>query len=183
MRLCRSARPFFWHAFVSLLSILVISILPLPVLAKDRRQSVPLPKATPKPSPGESLTNIPLATGHEAKGLVLPDFDLDGKLRGRFEAGSARRIDEDHIGFQGLRIITYTPENPTPDVVIEISDSVLDLKSRILTSKERSTIKRNDFNISGDALEFNTNTRAGKLVGNVKMVITGLDPLSGKKRE
>ena len=33
-------------------------------------------------SPAEqSLTNIPLPIGHEAKGLVLPDFDGDGHVR------------------------------------------------------------------------------------------------------
>jgi hypothetical protein len=63
-------------------------------------------------SPGEqNLTNIPLPIGHEAKGLVLPDFDANGHLRGRFEAGTAHRIDEEHVGFMGLKITTYTPEN------------------------------------------------------------------------
>jgi hypothetical protein len=161
-----------------LLSILLLSI---PALAKDRKQMAPAPTATGSPS-GQSLTNIPLTTGHEAKGLVLPDFDLDGRLRGRFEASSARRIDDDHIGFHGLKIITYTPEK-TPDLVIEISDSVLDLKTRILSSKQRTTIKRADFNIAGDSVEFDTNTRAGKLMGNVKMVITGLNPAGGKQSE
>src|ERR1044072_5547004 len=45
-------------------------------------------------SPGgteQSLTNIPLPIGHEAKGLTLPDFDPEGRLRGKFTAGSARR--------------------------------------------------------------------------------------------
>ena len=60
-------------------------------------------------SPGEqSLSNIPLPVGQEAKGLVLPDFDLEGHLRGKFEAGEARRIDEEHVGFHGLKITTYT---------------------------------------------------------------------------
>ena len=31
----------------------------------------------------QSLTNIPLPIGHEAKGLVLPDFDGDGRLKGK----------------------------------------------------------------------------------------------------
>ncbi|MEY2540977.1 MAG: hypothetical protein QOI22_579 [Verrucomicrobiota bacterium] len=164
------------------LSILLLSILSIPALAKDRKQRAPAPSPSETPGGGQSLTNIPLTTGHEAKGLVLPDFDLDGRLRGRFEASSARRIDDDHIGFHGLKIITYTPEK-TPDLVIEISDSVLDLKTRILSSKQRTTIKRADFNIAGDSVEFDTNTRAGKLMGNVKMVITGLNPAGGKQSE
>ena len=129
-------------------------------------------EAASSASPGEqNLTNIPLPIGHEAKGLVLPDFDANGRLRGRFEAGTAHRIDEEHVGFQHLKITTYTPESQ-PDLKIDMSTSVLDLKTRILSSKERTTIKRADFNIAGDSVRFDTNSKTGRLVGNVKMVIT-----------
>ncbi len=136
--------------------------------------------ATPSASPGEqNLTNIPLPIGHEAKGLVLPDFDGEGHLRGRFEAGTAHRIDQEHIGFQHLKITTYTPENQT-DLRIDMSTSVLDLKTRILTSRERTTIQRADFNIVGDSVQFDTNTRTGRLIGNVKMVITDQSHLTAR---
>jgi len=136
--------------------------------------------ATPTASPGEqSLTNIPLPIGHEAKGLVLPDFDGDGHLRGRFEAGTAHRIDQEHIGFQHLRITTYTPENQL-DLQIDMHTSVLDLKTRVLSSQERTTIQRADFNIAGDSVYFDTNTRTGRLIGNVKMVITDQSHLTAK---
>jgi len=139
--------------------------------SKGRKKRV-LASATPSSSPGEqSLTNIPLPIGHEAKGLVLPDFDANGHLRGRFEAGTAHRIDEEHVGFQHLKITTYTPESQ-PDLKIDMSTSVLDLKTRILSSKERTTIKRADFNIAGDSVQFDTNSKTGRLIGNVKMVIT-----------
>src|SRR5574338_1169429 len=81
-------------------------------------------KAAPTTSSGEqSLTNIPLPIGHDAKGLVLPDFDADGHLRGKFEAGTARRIDEGHVGFEQLKITTYTPEDQQ-DLRIDMSTSV-----------------------------------------------------------
>ena len=131
-------------------------------------------------SPGEqNLTNIPLPIGHEAKGLVLPDFDANGHLRGRFEAGTAHRIDEEHVGFQHLKITTYTPENQT-DLRIDMNTSVLDLKTRVLSSKERTTIQRADFNIVGDSVQFDTNSRTGRLIGNVKMVITDKSHLTAK---
>src|ERR1700747_2792917 len=131
-----------------------------------------LPTATPIASPGEqSLTNIPLPVGHEAKGLVLPDFDAEGHLRGKFEAGTAHRIDQEHVGFEHLKITTYSPEDQ-PDLKIDMSTSVLDLKTRILSSKARTTIQRADFNIAGDSVEFDTNSKTGRLIGNVKMVIT-----------
>jgi hypothetical protein len=137
-------------------------------------------KAGPSASPGEqSLTNIPLPIGHEAKGLVLPDFDADGRLRGKFEAGTAHRIDQEHVGFQHLKITTYTPESQT-DLQIDMRTSVLDLKTRILSSQERTTIQRSDFNIAGDSVQFDTNSKTGRLIGNVKMVITDKSHLTAK---
>jgi hypothetical protein len=184
-RAVRVNRPYLGFA-VCLLSILLLSIL-LAIepafAAKPKGKKEKLLSPTPSASPGEqSLTNIPLPVGHEAKGLVLPDFDLEGHLRGRFEAMSAKRFDEEHIGFHSLKITTFTPENKT-DLTIDLSESVLNLKTRILSSKERSTIQRADFNIVGDSVEFDTNTHTGKLVGNVKMVITSQSQLLGNQNQ
>src|SRR5438270_13855517 len=130
----RSGRSANWNWFVPLLSILSLSILigAGPAFAKSKGgKKGKLPAATPSASPGEqSLTNIPLPVGHEAKGLVLPDFDAEGHLRGKFEAGTARRIDDGHVRFQHLKITTYTPES-RPDLQIDMSTYVLDLKTRI----------------------------------------------------
>ena len=157
------------------LSCAVLSILiGLPdALAQSKvRKGKPSAKAGTSSSSGEqSLTNIPLPIGHEAKGLVLPDFDAEGHLRGKFEAGTAHRIDEEHVAFQQLKITTYTPENQQ-DLRIDMSTSVLDLKTRILSSKTRTTIQRADFNIAGDSVQFDTNSKTGRLIGNIKMVIT-----------
>jgi len=134
-------------------------------------------------SPGEqNLTNIPLPVGHEAKGLVLPDFDANGHLVGKFEAGTARRIDQENVTFQKLKITTFTPENQL-DLQIDMKTSVLNLKTRLLTSQERTTVRRTDFNIVGDSVQFDTNTRTGRLIGNVKMVITDQSHLMGKPAE
>src|SRR6202040_2171489 len=171
---------------ICLLSVLLLSIAVVidpafaakPKAKKDKHLS-----PTPPAPPGEqSFTTIPLPIGHEAKGVVLPDFDLEGHLRGRFEAASAKRLDEEHIGFRSLKIITYTPENK-PDLTVELSEAVLNLKTRILSSKERTLIKRADFDIAGDSVEFDTNTHSGKLVGNVKMVIPSQSQLLGNQNE
>src|SRR6266576_6958073 len=147
------------------------------------RKGKPRTKTGPTSFPDEqSLTNIPLPIGHEAKGLVLPDFDAEGHLRGKFEAGTARRIDQEHVGFEQLKIYTYTPEDQT-DLRIDMHTSVLDLQTRILSSQERTTVQRADFNIVGDSVQFDTNTRTGRLIGNVKMVITEQSHLTGKPTE
>jgi len=167
---------------ICLLSVVLSVLTGLPgALAQSKgRKGKPRGKTGSSSSAGDqSLTNIPLPIGHEAKGLVLPDFDGEGHLRGKFEAGSARRIDEEHVGFEQLKILTYTPEDQQ-DLRIDMSTSVLDLKTRILSSKTRTTIQRADFNIAGDSVQFDTNNRTGRLIGNVKMVITDKSHLTAK---
>ena len=186
MLLFRSGRFAHGSWFVWLSSIflsILISAAQVFAQSKSHKRTQGRVTATPAASPGgQSLTNIPLPIGHEAKGLVLPDFDSEGHLRGRFEAGTAHRIDEEHVGFQHLKITTYTPES-RPDLKIDMHTSVLDLKTRILSSEERTTIERVDFNIAGDSVQFDTNTRTGRLTGNVKMVITDQSRLRGQGNE
>jgi hypothetical protein len=132
--------------------------------------------ADPQPSPRKSkspapLTSVPLPVGHEAKGLVLPDFDLQGHMRSRLEAGIAKRLDADHMSFKGMKMTTYTPQSAV-DLTIEMPSSILDLNTRVIVSHERTTVARSDFHIAGDQAEFDTIARKGTLTGNVKMVIT-----------
>ena len=178
----RSGRSWRWSWLAWLLSVVLSVLISTPhVSAQSKgRKRKARATATPGSSPGEqSLTNIPLPIGHEAKGLVLPDFDPNGHLRGRFEAGTAHRMDQEHIGFQHLKITTYTPQSE-PDLQIDMNTSVLDLKTRVLSSKERTTIRRSDFNITGDSVQFDTNSKTGRLIGNVKMVITDKSHLTAK---
>lgn len=171
-----------WFPAIYALSVALIFLLLVANASAQTKghKGKPRGKATSGASSGEqSLTNIPLPIGHEAKGLVLPDFDADGHLRGKFEAGTARRIDEGHVGFEQLKITTYTPENQQ-DLRIDMSTSILDLKTRVLSSKARTTIQRADFNIVGDSVEFDTDSKTGRLIGNVKMVITDKSHLTAK---
>ncbi|MEP7078100.1 MAG: hypothetical protein ABI795_03655 [Chthoniobacterales bacterium] len=140
------------------------------------------PKETgDSPSPAaENLSTVPLPIGQEAKGVVLPDFDADGHLRGRFVAGTAKRIDNQNMQLRALKMLTFTPEN-SPDLEVEMSDSMLNLQTRLLKSQQRTTVRRSDFTIAGDAAEFDTVQRKGTMVGNVKMVITNVAHLAGKE--
>src|SRR5438132_2297955 len=130
-----------WGLAVCLLSILLLSIafaIEPAIAAKPKLKKEKFLSATASASPGEqSLTNIPLPIGHEAKGLVLPDFDGEGHLRGKFIASTARRLDEEHIRFQDLKITTFTPESQV-DLQIDMQTSVFDLKTKILSSQERA---------------------------------------------
>ncbi|MGI9114332.1 MAG: hypothetical protein ACR2FX_04740 [Chthoniobacterales bacterium] len=125
---------------------------------------------------------MPLPIGHEAKGLVLPDIDENGHVRGRFTAGTARRLDGNHMEFRDLSITTFTDDDQV-DLQIAMTDSVLDLTTHVLSSNQRTTIKRSDFEIVGDHARFDTAARHGTLTGNVKMVITDAAKFTEQKAQ
>jgi hypothetical protein len=133
-----------------------------------------VPKSKPsRPKPEEGIKDVPIATGHDAKGLVLPDYDILGHLRGKLQAGVTRRLDEQNIEFLGVKFTTFTPETQTPDLEISMDKSVFNLKTQVLSSKVRSTVKRSDFEAAGDTMRFEMVTRLGTLEGNVKCVVRG----------
>src|SRR5438034_4254555 len=82
-RVKRPSLPRVLSVWLLLISLFVfISAPPMLGQSKGRKKRTGA-KASPSASPGEqSLTNIPLPIGHEAKGLVLPDFYANGYRRG-----------------------------------------------------------------------------------------------------
>src|SRR5438067_13923749 len=97
----RSGRSTCWGLLAWLLSRVLSVLITAPqVSAQSKgRKKKGLRPSTPSGSPSEqNLTNIPLQIGHEAKGPVLPDVDANGRVRGRCEAGTAHRIDQEHVG-------------------------------------------------------------------------------------
>ena len=161
---------------------LVIASLAVAMAQSPSPQGRPERGAGKKKSAAAAPGGIPLPIGQEAKGLVLPDFDMEGKLRARFEAGTAKRIDAERILFTSLKMTTFTSQE-TPDLSIDMPQSTLHLSTRVISSDERTTITRRDFSISGDKMKFDTNSHQGTLVGNVKMVITDTSELMNKPGE
>ncbi len=167
----RSAHPGARRAWFSLLLLLAGSVICSPVLAKKPKNSSARPQ--------DGMKNIPLTVGHEAKGLILPNYDLQGHLLGRFEAATASRVDEDHVHFKDLKMTTYDAQEK-PDYHVAMTDGVLNLETRVINSSTRTTIKRTDFEIAGDAMQFNTLTHQGTLTGNVHMTLFNQSQLTGK---
>ncbi|MGZ4967262.1 MAG: hypothetical protein ACXWAV_09330 [Chthoniobacterales bacterium] len=164
--------------FLSFVFLLGVTLAAAPKPSPTKTNS---PGATTTKSPAP-LSSVPLPIGQEAKGLVLPDFDITGRMRSRLEATVAKRIDADHMSFKAMKMTTYTPQNAV-DLMIEMPSSVLDLNTRVVVSHERTTVKRSDFHISGDEAEFDTIARKGTLSGNVKMVITDSSQFQKKPAE
>ena len=168
-------------------AFLVLAFLTCGVVAAEKKGATPKVTATPKkkerPKPEEGVTDVPIAKGHDAKGLVLPDFDLLGRLRGKLEAGVTKRLDDENIEFQGVKFTTFLPDTQTPDMEISMKTSVFNLKTQILTSQVRTTVKRSDFEIAGDTMKFEMISRQGTLAGNVKMVVRGKARTPGDEAE
>jgi lipopolysaccharide export system protein LptC len=55
------------------------------------------------------------------------------------------------------------------------------LKTQVLTSDVRSTVKRVDFEVSGDTMRFEMVTRQSTLEGNVKMIVRGNSRTPGEE--
>ena len=178
----RSGRTEFSGASAALLLFIFLSC--AAIAAEKIAQPKPAAKSSPKesPKPQEGITNVPIPIGRDAKGLVLPEFDLLGHMRGRLEAGVTKKLDEEHVEFQSVKFTTFTPADET-DLEISMSDSVFNLKTQVLNSLVRSTVKRADFEISGDKMQFEMITRKGTLSGNVRMIVRGKSRTPGDSSE
>jgi len=139
-----------------------------------------------KEKPPESRASkmaLPIPKGHDAKGLKIPYFDeATGKLQMTFTIGIANRLDEDHVRMSELQVETFNADGER-EMLIDLPTSILDLNTRVISTRERVTIKRSDFEITGQSMEFNTETKQGKLAGNVRMLIYNLDEQTGSQEE
>ena len=150
----------------------------------DGKTATPAPNKKPaRPKPEEGIKDIPITEGHDARGLVLPDFDREGRLRGKLQAGVTRRLDEQNIEFQGVKFTTFIPETEKPNLQISLDKAVFNLKTQVLTSNVRSTVKREDFEVSGDTMRFEMVSRISTLEGNVKTIVRGKARTPGEESE
>ena len=114
---------------------------------------------------------FPVPIGHDSKGLKLPTYWPDGKtLKMVFNIGIGTRVDEDNVNMQDTQVQTYK-EDGSPEMGIDLPTSSFNLKTRVISTQQSVVIEREDFELSGHTMEFNTETREGRLGGGVKMII------------
>jgi hypothetical protein len=65
---------------------------------------------------------------------------------------------------------------------MDLPDAVYNKKTKVISSETRVVIKRSDFEITGNNMAFNIETREGMLGGGVKMIITDLGETSGASK-
>ena len=142
---------------------------------KDAKKADDQEKAAKEPV----KLSFPVPIGHDSKGLKLPTFWPDGStLKMVFNIGIGTRIDEDNVNMQETSVQTYQ-EDGSLEMDIALPVSSFNLRTRVISTKQRVVITRDDFELSGNTMEFNTETRAGTLGGGVKMIIYNLDEGTG----
>jgi hypothetical protein len=132
---------------------------------------------------GERKIVLPVPIGHDVKGLRIPFRNDEGKIEFRMDVEWARRLDEQNVEMRSSVIQTYSQETYKPDAKIELKTSVMNMDTNIVVSHDPVIVSREDFRLTGDAMEFNTKTRQGKVIGNVRLIIYNRDALTNKKSD
>lgn len=87
-----------------------------------------------------------------------------------FNIQKALRVDENHLQMKNAYMQTYD-EKQTPDANVFMTLAMLDLTTRIVTSDVPVTVRRSDFEITGENMVFDTQKRKGQMRGRVRMTI------------
>lgn len=151
--------------------------------AKEEPAKPPVaPEKAAKTESGKGSLDLPVPKGQPQKGLKIPIYDLNGSLRMNFRIGTAVRSDDDNIKMSELRLETFK-EDGGSELDIDLPVSVYNPKLREVSSETHVTIKSDDFQITGEKMTFNIETKVGKLGGGVRMVIYNLAAAAGEKKE
>jgi lipopolysaccharide assembly outer membrane protein LptD (OstA) len=99
----------------------------------------------------------------------------------RMDIEWARRLDEQNVEMRSSVIQTYDEDTYKPSAKVELKTSVMNMDTNIIVSHEPVVVSREDFRLTGDSMEFNTKTREGRVIGNVRLIIYNRDELANKK--
>ena len=148
-----------------------------PALAKEKKK-----ESGKSDEKEEAKFSVPIPVGHGGTGITIPYFDLSGHKQMEFHIGDATRIDENHLQMANLRIETYDDEG-APGMVIDMPASTFDLQTRFIMSKKPVLIRRADFEIIGETIDFDTKNRVGKILGKTRMLIFNMANMTVKKQK
>jgi hypothetical protein len=157
-------------------------------------QDKPVSKATkPKAAPA-AATEEPAegVTGLESIGKLIqegvrsvkvrnPGFD-QGRRTSFVEADALTRLEGNRLFGEGVTIQLYGAE-PKDTIRVDLPTATYFMDTKQLVSDKRSRVRRDDFQIEGDSMTFDTTTSRGQMKGHVHMVIFDLSQLSSPTPE
>lgn len=110
--------------------------------------------------------DIPIPVGEPVSGIKIPQYDEEGKLSMTLLAGKARKLDDRKVEFENLKIRFTDKEGK--EILVEIPHALLDTETKVLVADSKTAISRDDFDIAGDNVEFDTVSRTGRFKGRVR---------------
>ena len=136
--------------------------------------------STPKPKRVRPLKEIPfpLPIGEKANTFKLPQIGQAGELLSQILAAKVTRVDDEHVEMHEAKIDLNHPDGKQ-DFHVILPDSIFNLKTHIITSDHPVTIKTDDFELTGERMQFDTVERTGELQGAVHMVIHNFKQVAG----
>jgi lipopolysaccharide assembly outer membrane protein LptD (OstA) len=118
----------------------------------------------------EEALDLPIPKGQPQKGVKVPLYGANGKLKMNFEIGIGTYIDEENIKLEKLRVETYRDDG-SRELDMDLPDAVYNKRTKTISSQTKVLIKREDFEVTGNTMAFNIETREGTLGGGVKMLV------------
>lgn len=136
------------------------------------------------PAPQESTQGLGafgmlLPLGQRNLDVKIPSFK-DGLPSSLIRAGSMTRLDDEYMEMEKLDIRLFG-ESRDKDVRVQLVTGDYHMPTQLLSSEQRSRISREDFQLEGDSLVFDTKSQQGKMTGNVRMVIFDSSSFMGAK--
>jgi hypothetical protein len=144
-----------------------------------KAKATPDLNATPVP---KKKTEIPVIKDHPSYGMVVPYFSSDGKRQMNFRIAVATRTGDTTVNLQNMQIETFN-DHEEHEMDIDLPNSDLNTDTNIITTRHHVKIDRDDFELTGDAMIFNTVTKQGGLSGNVHMIIYDMKSKTGRSDE
>ena len=121
---------------------------------------------------------FPLPVGNSGHGIKIPQVDVAGQLLQMLQSAKITRLDNEHVEMHQTNIDLFHPDGKE-DFHVVLPDSILDLKTQIITSDHPVTVRTDDFELTGERMQFNTVDRTGELQGHVHMVIRNFKQVAG----
>ena len=148
-----------------------------PVRGTKRNEAV---GSTPKPKRVRPIKEIPfpLPIKDTAHNFKLPQIGATGELLSKLMATKITRLDDEHVEMHEANIDLNHPDGKS-DFHVILPDSIFNLKTHIISSEHPVTVQTEDFELTGESMEFNTVDRTGELKGHVHMVIHNFKQVAG----
>ena len=126
----------------------------------------------PASDPGDEESGLQAARymplGKPNLRVKIPQFK-DGVLECLMRAGEMTRVSDDDINIKQMDI-EFVGDGDS-EMKIELQEATYSLKDKLISSKNRAIVRRSDFTLVGDSLDFDTQNRHGRMTGKVRMVI------------